>query len=114
MLAHGLLNFFAPAMMMVKIIGGNPVDLCSLRWFGGILIALGISTLMVYSKPEKQGIFVLTTALAHLLAGLGILYSLIMHEYIGATSWLLVMTDCIILILAVLLFWGRSKAKGIL
>jgi hypothetical protein len=68
---------------------------------------------MVYSKPEKQGIFVLSIALGYLLAGLGLLYSLIMHEYSGAT-WFLAMHTCLILVISVLLFWGRSKAKGIL
>jgi high-affinity Fe2+/Pb2+ permease len=68
---------------------------------------------MVFSKPEKQGIFVLTTALAHLLAGLGLLYSWIRHEYSGVT-WVIATLACLALVLSALVFWGRSKAKGIL
>jgi hypothetical protein len=68
---------------------------------------------MVYSKPEKQGIFVLSIALAYLLAGLGLLYSWIRHEYSGAT-WFIALATCLTLVISVLLFWGRSKAKGIL
>ena len=54
----GLSSFFAPAMIG-KLIVGNQVDLIMFRLIGGLHIALGIGTLMVYSKPEKQGIFVL-------------------------------------------------------
>jgi uncharacterized protein YjeT (DUF2065 family) len=111
-LVYGLGYLFAPAMV-VKLTGGNPVDFGWLRWVGGVLIALGIGTLMVYSKPEKQEIFVLTTALAHLLAGLGLLYSWITHECSG-TTWFIAIATCLTLVLSALVFWGRSKAKGIL
>jgi hypothetical protein len=108
----GIGYYFVPAMM-TKLAGGNTVDPALLRLLGSLFIALGIGTFMVYSKPEKQGIFVLSIALGYLLAGLGLLYSLIMHEYTGAT-WFLAMHTCLILVISVLLFWGRSKAKGIL
>ena len=111
-LIEGLGYLFAPAMV-IKLTGGNPVDFAWLRWVGGVIIALGIGTLMVFSKPEKQGIFVLTTALAHLLAGLGLLYSWITHEYSG-TTWFIAISTCLALVLSALVFWGRSKAKGIL
>jgi hypothetical protein len=111
-LAFGLGHLFAPAMVL-KLTGKNPVDFEWLRWSGGVLIALGIGALMVFSKPEKQGIFVLTTALAYLLVGLGLLYSWIMHEYSGAT-WFIAIPTCLTLVPSALLFWGRSKAKGIL
>jgi hypothetical protein len=111
-LVYGLGYLFAPAMV-VKLTGGSPVDFGWLRWAGGVLIALGIGALMVFSKLEKQGIFVLTAALAHLLAGLGMLYSWIMHECSGAT-WFVAISTCLTLVLSALLFWGRSKAKGIL
>jgi hypothetical protein len=80
---------------------------------GGVTIALAIGNLMVYGKPEKQGIFVLTMALAHLFAGLRFLYSWIMHEYSGVT-WFIAMSACFSLILSTLVFWGRFKAKAIL
>jgi hypothetical protein len=111
-LIAGLGYLFAPAMV-VKFTGGNPVDFAWLRWVGGVIIALGVGTLMVFSKPEKQGIFVLTTALGHLLAGLGLLYSWITHEFSG-TTWGIAMLTCLTLVLSALVFWGRSKAKGIL
>jgi hypothetical protein len=111
-LVYGLGYLLAPAIV-ANLSGGNPVEFGWLRWAGGVIIALGIGALMVYSKPEKQGIFVLSIALAHLLAGLGMLYSWIMHEYSGAT-WFIALPTCLTLVLSALLFWGRSKAKGIL
>jgi uncharacterized membrane protein HdeD (DUF308 family) len=108
----GLGCFFVPTMI-AKLTGGNTVDLGLLRMLGSLLIAHGIGTFMVYSKPEKQGIFVFTIALSQLLGGLASLYSLIRHENVPAT-WLIAVIACLLLVLSVLNFWGRSKAKGIL
>jgi hypothetical protein len=112
LLVDGISYFLLPSML-VTLSGEDPINFGWVRWAGGVLIALGICTFMVYSKPEKQGIFVLSIALGYLLAGLGLLYSLIMHEYSGVI-WFLAMHTCLILVISVLLFWGRSKAKGIL
>ena len=109
---YGFGFLFVPGIL-VKLSGGNPVDFGWLRWSGGIIIALGIGALMVSSKPEKQGIFVTSMALATLFAGLGDLYSCIMQEYSGAT-WFSVLPSCILLVLSGLLWWGRGQAKGIL
>jgi hypothetical protein len=78
-----------------------------------VVIALGIGALMVSSKPEKQGIFVTSMALAALFAGLGNLYSWIMQEYSGAT-WFTALPTCLLLVISGLLWWGRGQAKGIL
>jgi hypothetical protein len=111
-LVYGLGYFLIPGAL-VKLSGGNLVEAGWLRWSGGVIIALAIGALMVYSKLEKQNIFVTIMALAHLLSGLGLLYSWIMQEYSGAT-WFIAIPTCLILILSALLFWGRNKAKGIL
>ena len=111
-LVYGLCYLLVPSIL-VKLAGGSPVEASWLRWSGGVIIAWAIGALMVYSKPEKQNIFVTYLALAHLLSGLGLLYSWIMQEYSGAT-WFIAIPTCLILILSALLFWGRNKAKGIL
>ena len=111
-LVYGLCYLLIPSTL-VKLSGGNLVEASWLRWSGGVIIAWAIGTLMVYSKPEKQNIFVTSIALAHLLSGLGLLYSWIMQEYSGAT-WFIAIPTCLLLVLSVLLFWGRNKAKGIL
>jgi len=111
-LVYGLGFLFIPGTL-VKLSGGNLVEGGWLRWPGGVIIAWAIGSLIVYGKPEKQNIFVTYLALAHLLSGLGLLYSWIMQEYSGAT-WFVVIPTCILLILSALLFWGRNQAKGIL
>jgi len=111
-LVYGLGHLLVPGTL-VKLSGGNLVEASWLRWSGGVIIAWAIGTLMVYSKPEKQNIFVTSLALAHLLSGLGLLYSWIMQEYSGAT-WFIALPTCLLLILSALLFWGRGQAKGIL
>ncbi len=111
-LVYGLCYLFIPSTL-VKLSGGNLVEASWLRWSGGVIIAWAIGTLMVYSKPEKQNIFVTSVALAHLLSGLGLLYSWIMQEYSGAT-WFIAIPTCLLFILSALLFWGRGQAKGIL
>jgi len=109
---YGFGHLFVPGLL-VKLSGGNPVEFGWLRWSGGLIIALGIGALMVSSKPEKQGIFVTSMALATLFAGLGMLYTWIMQEYSGAT-WFTALPTCLLLVLSGLLWWGRGQAKGIL
>ena len=111
-LVYGL-GFLLMPSILVKLSGGNLVEAGWLRWPGGVIIAWAIGTLMVYSKPEKQNIFVTSLALAYLLSGLGLLYSWITKEYSGAT-WFVAVPSCLLLILSALLYWGRSQAKGIL
>lgn len=111
-LVYGLAYLLTPSSL-VKFSGGSPVEASWMRWAGGVIIAWAIGTLMVYGNPEKQKIFVTYLALAHLLAGLGLLYSWMMQEYSGAT-WFIAIPTLILLTLAVLLFWGRNQAKEIL
>ncbi len=109
---YGFGFLFVPGLL-VSLSKGNPVELGWIRWPGGVIIALGIGALMVYSKPEKQGIFVTSMALATLFAGLGMLYSWIMQEASGAI-WFTALPTCILLVLSGLLWWARGQAKGIL
>ncbi len=111
-LVYGL-SFLLIPDTLVKLSGGNLVEASWLRWSGGVIIAWAIGTLMVFSKPEKQNIFVTSLALAHLLSGLGLLYSWIAQEYSGAI-WFVAIPTCLLLILSVLLYWGRNQSKGIL
>jgi hypothetical protein len=111
-LVYGLSFLFIPGVLS-DMAGGDPVDYGWLRWPGGVLIALGISALVVMRRPAKQGVFVTTIALACSLAGLALLYSWIVNEYGGAT-WFIAVPAVIILVLAVLLWWGRVQARKIL
>ncbi len=109
---YGFGFLFVPGLL-VRLSEGNPVEFGWLRWSGGVLLALGIGCLMVSSKPEKQGIFVTSMALATLFAGLGNLYSWIMQEFSAAT-WFIASITCLLLVLSCLIWWGRGQAKDIL
>jgi hypothetical protein len=109
---NGFGLLFVPGILL-KLIGGNPVEFGWLRWSGGVIIALGIGALMVYNKLEKQGIFVTTMALSTLFGGLGSLYSWIMQEFSAAT-WFIALITCLLLVLSCLIWWGRGQAKDIL
>jgi hypothetical protein len=109
---YGFSFLFVPGILL-KLVGGSPVEFGWLRWSGGVLIALGIGALMVSSKPEKQGIFVTSITLVTLFTGLGMLYSWIMQEFSAAT-WFVALSTCFALVLSGLFWWGRGQAKGIL
>jgi len=109
---YGISYFFVPDSL-VNLSGGQPVFHGWLRWSGGVLIALGIGAILVYFNPQHQGIFVTTIALGCLLCGLGLLWALISREEVAKT-WFTALPAIIVLVLAILLWWGRSKAKEIL
>jgi len=109
---YGIGYFFVPDSL-VNLSGGQPVFHGWLRWSGGVLIALGIGAILVYLNPQHQGIFVTTIALGCLLCCLGLLWALISREEVAKT-WFTALPAIIVLVLAILLWWGRSKAKDIL
>ena len=111
-LVYGLAYLLIPSSL-VNYSGGNLVEASWMRWSGGVIIAWAVGTLMVYSNPEKQKIFVTYHALVHLLAVLGLLYGWMMQEYSGAT-WFIAIPTLLLLILTVLILWGRNQAKEIL
>jgi hypothetical protein len=98
---------------LVNISGGQPVFHGWLRWSGGVLIALGIGAVLVYSNPFYQGIFVTTIALGCFLCGIGLVWALVNREE-GGKLWFTVLPAVIVFALAALLWWGRSKAKEVL
>jgi hypothetical protein len=111
-LVYGIGYLLVPEFL-VNTSGGQPVFHGWLRWSGGVLIALGIGAIMVYINPQHQGIFVTTIALGCFLCGLGLLWALINREE-GAKLWFTVLPAIIVFALAILLWWGRAKAKDIL
>jgi hypothetical protein len=111
-LIYGILYLFVPDFL-VKLSGGAPVFHGWLRWSGGVLIALGAGTVLVYINPKNQGIFVTTIALGCLLAGLALVWTWINIEE-GAHLWFTALPAIITLALSVLLWWARKQAKDIL
>ena len=111
-LIYGIGYLFVPDFL-VNLSGGQPVFHGWLRWSGGILIALGIGTILVYLNPQNQGIFVTTIALGSLLCGLGLLWGCIKLEE-GLNTWFIALPTIITFGLAILLWFSRAKAKEIL
>ena len=111
-LIYGIGYFFVPDFL-VNLSGGQPVFHGWLRWSGGILIALGIGAILVFLNPQGQGIFVTTITLGSLLCGLGLLWGWIAFEE-GQNAWFVAVPTIIVLALAILLWYGRDKAKEVL
>jgi hypothetical protein len=111
-LVYGLGYLIVPDAL-VNLSGGAPVFHGWLRWSGGILIALGIGSILVTGKPKGQGIYVTTMALGSLLAGLALLFAWITIEE-GANVWFTALPAIIVLVLTCLLWWGRQQAKDVL
>ena len=111
-LVYGLCFLFVPDCL-VDMSGGAPVFHGWLRWAGGICVALGIGTLMVMAKPQNQGKFVFTIALATLLAGLALVYAWIYIEE-GANVWFTAVPAILLLVISGLLWWSRQTARDIL
>jgi len=111
-LVYGLCYFFIPDYL-VNMSGGDPVFHGWLRWSGGVLIAMGIGTILVYLNPKNQGIFVLTIALGSTLSALALLYAWLTIEE-GANVWFTAFPTISLFVLAGLLWWSRQQAKDIL
>ena len=107
------LGYFFLSDFLVKLSGTDPVFHGWLRWSGGLLIALSIGAFLVYRKPGGQGIFVTTIALGSTLCCLSLFCAWATMEE-GANAWFTALPALIVLIMAVLLWWSRQKARDIL
>lgn len=79
---YGILHLFFPEMY-VNTSGGGEVTAGWIRWFGPILIGIGIASIMVYRKPEKQGIFITMLIIGSFGCGLTSIYSLFYDTGMG-------------------------------
>jgi hypothetical protein len=111
-MVYGLLLALVPGYL-VELSGGAPVFHGWLRWSGAVLISLGVGTILVINKPQDQGIFVTTVALACLLVGLAMVYTWMNFEA-GAHLWFTILPAILNLLLSGLLWWARHEAKDIL
>lgn len=110
-IVYGLVYLFIPEIY-VKSTGSEPVPSAWIRWFGGILIALGIGAIMVFRKPGKQGIFVKLLAIGTLLDGLIQLYSTFFESV--SKIWFDLLPVIVILILSALFWISLKQAKDVL
>jgi len=110
-LVYGLVYLFIPEIY-VKSTGSEPIPSAWIRWFGGILIALGIGAIMVFRNPGKQGIFITLLAIGNLLEGLITLYSAFFEGV--SKIWFDIAPAIVLLILSALFWISLKQAKAIL
>lgn len=111
-LVYGLCYFIIPDAL-VKVSGSEPVFHGWLRWSGGVLIALGVGSILVLRKPEKQDPFVITVAIGSLLSGLALVFAWITAGE-EANIWFTALPAILTLVMSALLWWGRYQARDIL
>ena len=111
-LVYGLCYFFITDFL-VKLYRSEPVFHGWLRWSGGMLIALGIGSILVVCRPEKQDAFVITIALGCLLSGLALIYAWITAVE-GTAIWFTAVPAILTLVLSALLWWSRYQSREIL
>ncbi|MFC1980837.1 hypothetical protein ACFLVN_01135 [Chloroflexota bacterium] len=81
-LVYGFFFMVVPGWYL-NMIGESPVPLVNIRWSGGVLIALAYGAWKFYKDPTKGKAYAYTIAVAPLLGGSSLLYSLITGEYTG-------------------------------
>lgn len=112
-LGYGIIYLFFP-QVQISAAGGEPIEPGWIRWIGGILIALGMGSIMVLRKPEKQGIFVTVGCVGSLLFSLASFYEIIFVDF-GDYNLLNTLIPAIVLtVMAVLLGLSLRQSKDIL
>ncbi|MBN1599321.1 MAG: DUF4345 family protein [Bacteroidales bacterium] len=109
---YGIGYFFTPSFLM-NLSGDTSVFHGWLRWLGGVLLALGVGGIRVYLNPQNQGIYVTTMALGSLLIGIALIWAWLTLEE-NANPWFTVLPAILAIVLAILLWIGRTKAKEVL
>jgi len=102
-LGYGVIYLFFPEFQ-IKMAGGEPILTGWIRWFGGVLLALGIGSIMMYRNPVKQGILVTSLCIGSLLVGLTNFYELI-FQWDSAYNLLNTLIPAIVMIILSILFW---------
>jgi hypothetical protein len=112
-LAYGVNYLFFPEFQ-IRITGGEPIQPGWIRWFGGVLLALGYGSIMMFRNPVKQGIFVSSLAIGSLLVGLALLYEVIFKWDPGYNTLNILIPAIVLLILSILFWISLRLSKEIL
>lgn len=112
-LTNGVIYLFFPEYE-ISSSGSEPIPPGWIRWFGGILLALGIASIMAFRKPAKQGILVTAISIGSLIVGLTLFYTVIFEsEGIGDINFTLI--PAILVTIISILFWiSLRQSKEIL
>lgn len=92
---------------------GIAAELGGLRWAGAVLVAWGISAVLVLARPVGRAYFVTVGALQMSFAAAAFLYSWWRHESLGS-AWFQVAAGIVLVASAAYLWWARLKARSVL
>lgn len=112
-LLYGVIYIFFPEFE-IKAAGTAPINPGWIRWFGGVLLSLGIGSIMVFRKPEKQGILVTMVAIGTLIVSLTLVYSII-KETESTEHLMHALIPAIVMFVLSILFWiSRKQSRELL
>lgn len=111
-LGYGLTYLFFP-MVQINATGGEPIEPGWVRWIGGILLSLGIGSVMVFRNPLRQGIFITTISLGSTLLALTLLYEML-FENEGYNLTHVLIPVIVMSLISVLLWISLRQSKEIL
>ncbi len=112
-LGYGANYLFFPEVQ-IKMSGGEPIEPGWIRWFGGVMLALGVGCVMAYRKPTKQGIFITTLFVGSLISAIALLYEVIfvMDDSYNMLNTLI--PAIVLTVMATLLWLSLRQSKEIL
>ena len=100
-LVYGLALVLIPQTMVSMSGEQDQVYSGILRWPGGVLVAIGIGTLVVFRKPQNQRIFIITKALVTLFTGLSFSFTLFDMD----DKYIFIAVPALLLLLISTLLW---------
>ncbi len=112
-LGYGVIYLFFPEVE-IKAAGGDPIPPGWIRWFGAILIPLGVAAIMIFRNPSKQGIFILMVAIGNLLVGLTLFYTVSFESEGIGNLWHTIIPAIVHIMLSILFWISLNKSKAIL
>ena len=112
-LGYGIIYLFFPEFE-IRSSGSVAFPAGWIRFIGPVYIALGIGSIMVIRKPNKQGIFITAVCIGAFLQGLTLIYTALFEYEEMGNIWRTIVPAIYILILSVLLFISLKKSKEIL
>lgn len=114
-LLYGIPLTFVPGSFL-DVIGVEEAtagELGGLRWMGAMLLAWGVSGILVLARPVGRAYFVTAGALQLTFGAAAVLYSWLIGDGLGAV-WFETLTVAIFVGSAAYLSWARLKARAVL
>lgn len=116
-LGYGIPMLIWPDLLWGTVAGaeGAALDaLTSNRWAGGVLTAVGIGGIMVFTHLRGQRTFVTTMALQLTIAGAAIVVSNIAGEFDIVDAWFRWLSAIVVVLGAIYMWVARWRAREIL